>query len=178
MKVASYKEIVTKAVVGKAKKNSVSKFVVRPEETPDTILGCWVINHNFEGRNQNGVVSINGAFDVNVWYSYNNDTKTAVSTKRFNYEDKMNIRLKDGARLNDASEIIVRSLNQPTVTDVKINNGDVNLSIEKELGVEIVGNTMIKVSVEDDPDDYEVLEDLDDEEVDNEINSLNDDYLN
>lgn len=175
---ASYKEIVTKAVVGKAKKNSVSKFVVRPEETPDTILGCWVINHNFEGRNQNGVVSINGAFDVNVWYSYNNDTKTAVSTKRFNYEDKMNIRLKDGARLNDASEIIVRSLNQPTVTDVKINNGDVNLSIEKELGVEIVGNTMIKVSVEDDPDDYEVLEDLDDEEVDNEINSLNDDYLN
>jgi len=176
--VASYKEIVTKAVVGKAKKNSVSKFVVRPEETPDTILGCWVINHNFEGRNQNGVVSINGAFDVNVWYSYNNDTKTAVSTKRFNYEDKMNIRLKDGARLNDASEIIVRSLNQPTVTDVKINNGDVNLSIEKELGVEIVGNTMIKVSVEDDPDDYEVLEDLDDEEVDNEINSLNDDYLN
>ena len=83
-------EIVTKAVVGKAKKNSVSKFVVKPEETPDTILGCWVINHNFEGKNQNGVVNINGAFDVNVWYSYNNDTKTAVSTKRFQYNDKMN----------------------------------------------------------------------------------------
>ena len=37
---------------------------------------------------------------------------------------------------------------------------------------------MIKVTVEDDPDDYEVLEDLDDMEVDNEINSVNDDYLN
>jgi len=176
--VASYKEIVTKAVVGKAKKNSVSRFAVRPEETPDTILGCWVINHSFEGKNRNGLVYINGAFDVNVWYSYNNDTKTAVSTKRFNYEDKMNIRLKDGYRLTDASEIIVRSLNQPTVTDVKINNGEVNLSIEKELGVEIVGNTMIKVSVEEDPDDYEVLEDFDDEQVETEINSVNDDYLN
>jgi len=175
--VASYKEIVTKAVVGKAKKNSISKFFVRPEETPDTILGCWVINHTFEGKNQNGIVLINGSFDVNVWYSYNRDTKTAVTTKRFNYEDKMNIRLKDGARLTDADEIIVRSLNQPTVTDVKINNGEVNLAIEKELGVEIVGNTMIKVSVEDDFDEYEVIEDLDEEKVEEEIDSVNDDYL-
>lgn len=175
---ASYKEIVTKAVVGKAKKNSVSKFSVQPEEIPDTILGCWVINHSFEGKNNNGAVGINGAFDVNVWYSYNGDTKTAVTTKRFNYNDKMNIRLKDGARLNDASEIIVRSLNQPTVTDVKINNGIVDLSIEKELGVEVVGNTMIKVSVEEDPDDYELIEDIDDNEVDNEVESIDENYLN
>ncbi len=175
---ASYKEIVTKAVVGKAKKNSVSKFSVQPEETPDTILGCWVINHSFEGKNNNGAVGINGAFDVNVWYSYNGDTKTAVTTKRFNYNDKMNIRLKDGARLNDASEIIVRSLNQPTVTDVKINNGIVDLSIEKELGVEVVGNTMIKVSVEEDPDDYELIEDIDDTEVDEKIESIDENYLN
>lgn len=174
---ASYKEIVTKAVVGKAKKNSISKFVVRPEENPDTILGCWVINHSFEGKNNNGAVAIDGAFDVNVWYSYNNDTKTAVATKRFNYSDKMNIRLKDGSSLNNSSEIIVRSLNQPTVTEVYIDNGAVNLSIEKELGVEVVGNTMIKVTVEEDPDEYEVIEDFDEESVDNEINTVDENYL-
>lgn len=172
---ASFKEIVTKAVVGKAKKNSVSKFVVRPEEKPDTILGCWVINHTFEGKNQNGVVVIHGSFDVNVWYSYNKDTKTAVTTKRFDYDEVMNIRLKDGARLTDADEIIVRSLNQPTVTDVKINEDRVDLSIEKELGVEVVGNTMIKVSVEDDFDDYEVIEDVNEEEI--EAMDVNTDYL-
>ncbi len=175
---ASYKEIVTKAVVGKAKKNSVSKFSVKTEEVPDTVLGCWVINHTFEGHNSNGAININGAFDVNIWYSYNNDTKTAVSTKRFNYTDKMNIHLKDGASLNDASEIIVRSLNQPTVTDVNIKNGEVNMTIEKELGVEVVGSTMIKVSVEEDADDYEVIEDIDEENVENEINEVNEDYLN
>ena len=174
---ASYKEIVTKAVVGKAKKSSVSKFIVRPEETPDTVLGCWVINHTFDGKNRDGVVYINGAFDVNVWYSYDHDTKTAVTTKRFNYEDKMALRLKDGASLNDASDIIVRSLNQPTVTDVKIKDGNVNLSVEKELGVEVVGNTMIKVSVEDDPDDYDILSDIEDDEVEKEVNEVNDDYL-
>ncbi len=173
---ASYKEIVTKAVVGKAKKNSSSKFTVKPEETPDTVLGCWVINHTFDGRNQNGIVNIAGSFDVNVWYSYNNDTKTAVTTKRFNYNDKMNIKLKDGASLNDASEIIVRSLNQPTVTDVFIKNGEVNMTIEKELGVEIVGSTMLKVSVEDDADDYDVLDDIDENEL-NDVDNINPDYL-
>lgn len=173
---ASYKEIVTKAVVGKAKKTSVSNFNLKPEETPDTILGCWVINHTFEGKNQNGVVNINGAFDVNVWYSYNNDTKTSVATKRFSYNDKMNVRLKDNTSLNDMSEIIVRSLNQPTVRDVNIEGDTVKLAIEKELGVEIVGNTMIKVSVEEDPDDYDVIEEVNDEEV-SEIENVNEDYL-
>ncbi len=174
---ASFKEIVTKAVIGKAKKTSVSKFRVTPNEVPDTVLGCWVINHTFEGRGQNGVVYITGGFDVNVWYSYNNDTKTAVATEHFTYEDKMNIKLKDGAVLNDASEIIVRSLTQPTVTDVSTEQGIVQLSIEKELGVEIVGNTMIKVSVEEDEDDYEVIEDEPLEEDDEVINEIDENYL-
>lgn len=174
---ASFKEIVTKAVIGKAKKTSVSKFSVTPSEIPDTVLGCWVINHTFEGRSEAGVVVIHGGFDVNVWYSYQNDTKTAVATEHFNYEDKMNIKLKDGSGLTDASEIIVRSLTQPTVTDVTTQNGVVNLSIEKELGVEIVGNTMIKVSVEEEEDDYEVLDDVDNEEVDQVIDEIDEDYL-
>ncbi len=174
---ASFKEIVTKAVIGKAKKKSVSKFVVKPGEVPDTVLGCWVINHTFEGRGVNGVVEIHGGFDVNVWYSYNNDTKTAVATEHFTYEDHMNIKLKDGAVLNDASEIIVRSLTQPTVTDVHTENGVVELAIEKELGVEIVGNTMIKVSVEEDEDDYEVIDDEPNEEDDEVIKEIDEDYL-
>ena len=174
---ASFKEIVTKAVIGKAKKTSVSKFSVTPSEVPDTVLGCWVINHTFEGRGVNGVVEIHGGFDVNVWYSYNNDTKTAVATEHFTYEDRMNIKLKDGAVLNDASEIIVRSLTQPTVTDVHTENGVVELAIEKELGVEIVGNTMIKVSVEEDEDDYEEILDEPNEEDDEVIKEIDEDYL-
>lgn len=172
----AFKEIVTKAVVGKAKKTSTSKFQVRPDEKPDTVLGCWVINHTFEGKNQGGIIAINGSFDVNVWYSYNNDTKTAVVTKRCDYEDKMNIRLKDGAKLTDASEIIVRSLTQPTVTDVKINNDIVDITVEKELGVEVVGNTMIKVSIEEEEDEYDVIED-DNESIDSLVQDIEEDYL-
>lgn len=176
---ANFKEIVTKAVIGKAKKNSVNKFQIKPEQTPDTILGCWIINHTFSGKNNNGVVGINGAFDVNVWYSHDNDTKTSVCNHHFVYNDKMNVHLKDQQTLTDASEIIVRSLKQPAVTDVNIDNGNISLNIEKELGVEIVGDTKIKVSIEDDEDEYEEI--VDDDEVEEAIESIPDnieeDYL-
>lgn len=172
---SNFREIVTKAVIGKAKKTSSHEFSVETEQKPNTVLGCWVINHTFNGTSDFGSVLINGAYDVNVWYSYDSDTKTAVSTKRFNYTEKMNVPLKNDTVLDNNSEIIVRGLKQPTVTNVKIDNGIVNLTIEKELGVEIVGNTKVKVSVEDFDDDYEEL--LDDD-INNEIDAVDPDYLN
>ncbi len=158
---ASFKEIVTKAIIGKAKKTSVSEFSITPELKPDTILGCWVINHRFNGVNNGGIVNIDGNFDVNVWYSYDNDTKTAVSTQTFNYQDKMPVHLKDNATLTNNEEIIVRSLKQPTVTNVSVSDGVVKLNVEKELGVEVVGDTKIKVSIEEEEDDYEIISDED-----------------
>lgn len=164
---SSFKEIVTKAVIGKGKKTSASSYSLQTEEVPNTVLGCWVINHRFHGQNSGGRVLITGSFDVNVWYSYDHDSKTAVSTRRFNYEEKMNVHLKDNNVLTDNSEIIVRSLKQPAVTDVMINNGVVEMNIEKELGIEIVGDTKVKVSVEDEEDEYEDI--FDEDEIDSEI---------
>ena len=174
---ANFKEIVTKAIIGKSKKNSTNEFKITPELKPDTILGCWIINHKFNGVNNGGLVNILGTYDINVWYSYDSDTKTAVTTKSVDYQDKMPVRLKDNTVLTNNEEIIVRSLNQPTVTDVHINNGAVNLTIEKEFGVEVVGNTMLKVSVEDEADDYEVIEEIDESVIEEELNSVNDNYL-
>lgn len=175
---ANFKEIVTKTVVGKAKKTTSSSFQITPNETPNTVLGCWVINHTFRGVNNNGSVLIDGSFDVNVWYSYDNDTKTTVTTQRFGYNDKMNVRLLENNKVTDSSEIIVRSLKQPTVTNVTAENGIVKLDIEKELGVEVVGDTKIKVTVEDDEDDYEEIIDEIDETEESQINEVTDDYLN
>ena len=171
---SNFREIVTKAVIGKAKKTSGNKFMIETEEKVDTVLGCWVINNTFNGANNHGSVLVTGAFDVNVWYSYDNDTKTAVSTKRFTYSDKMNVPLKNDSVLDNNSEIIVRSLKQPTVTNVEVNNGVVELTIEKELGVEVVGNTKVKVSVEDFDDDYE---ELFDDEIENSIDEIDEEYL-
>lgn len=42
---ATFKEIVTKAVVGKGKKYYKNTYTINTENTPTTVLGCWVINH-------------------------------------------------------------------------------------------------------------------------------------
>lgn len=42
---AIYKEIVTKAVIAKGKKDFKDVYTVTTEIEPTTVLGCWVINH-------------------------------------------------------------------------------------------------------------------------------------
>lgn len=171
---SSFKEIVTKAVVGKAKKTNMNSYKLMPEEVPNTILGCWVINHTFNGvKGSNGSVTINGNYDVNVWYSYDNDKKTAVTTKNFSYADTFNVPLKSDA--SGAKEIIVRCLKQPTVANVKLDQGEVNLDIEKEMGVEIVGDAKVKINVLDDYDDYDEI--VDDDEVEEVMDQVDENYL-
>ncbi len=170
---ALYKEIVTKAVIGKGKKHYKNTYTITTDNTPNTVLGCWIINHKFDGANENDRIVINGSFDVNLWYSYNNDTKTAVITKTINYKEYVNVSVREKPD-TDIKDIIVRSLKQPTVSKVDINNGEVNLKIEKELGVEIVGNTKVKVSVEEFDDDYE---ELIDDELDDTIENIDAEYL-
>ena len=46
---ASYREIVTKSVIGKGKKTFTNNYTFSVTEVPTTILGCWVINHTFKG---------------------------------------------------------------------------------------------------------------------------------
>ena len=75
---AYFKEIVTKAIIGKGKKTTNLDHSVETEDNINTVLGCWVINHNFNGINNAGKVIVNGAYDINIWYSYDNNTKTNV----------------------------------------------------------------------------------------------------
>ena len=147
---SAYKEIVTKTIVGKGKKNFINEYKLTTEEKPDTVLGCWIINHHFQGTNKKNDVTVNGTFDINVWYSYDNDSKTTVTTKTINYEELLSIRVKDYDALTDNNEIIVRSLKQPTVQDVKIKDDIVTLTVNKELGVEIVGESKVKIAALED----------------------------
>lgn len=162
---AQYKEIVTKAIIGKGKKATNSTYYLNTDEEPNTVLGCWVINHNFSGRNSGDGIKVDGTFDVNVWYSYDNNSKTSVSTGKFNYSDKMNVKLRNDTEMDYNSEIIVRSLTQPTVTNVSIEDSKVKLDVTKELGIEIVGDTKVKISVEDEEDEYEEIEDDKEDEM-------------
>lgn len=138
------------------------------------------MTHTFNGINNSGKVLVNGSYDINIWYSYDNNTKTNVLVKRFNYQDTMNVKIKENGDFSNSSDIIVRSLNQPSVTDVSVDGSVIKLSVHKEMGVEIVGDTKVRVSVEDEFEDYEEIVDDNEQVSNNEVNEeidINDDYL-
>ena len=166
----AYKEIVTKAVIGKGKKKYRNSYQVTTEQTPTTILGCWIINHNFSAKEVDGKILIDGSFDVNIWYSYDADTKTAVITKKITYseEEKLNIETMNVVN----KDIIVRSLKQPTCISAKEEGNVINIEIEKELGLEIIGDTKVKVSSVEEEDTWDLLED------EKEIDNINPKYIN
>lgn len=180
---STFKEIVTKAVIGKGKKYYKNSYTLETEHVPTTVLGCWVINHTFRGTDIGGKIVIDGSFDVNLWYSYENDTKTTVITKKITYSEAVMVRQKE---TTDAAtkDIIIRSLKQPSCTNAKENGKTISIEIEKELGIEVVGDTKIKVPIEEEEDPWDLIDDTEyNEEVSKEIdksiktNYLKEDYL-
>jgi len=176
---ALFKEIVTKAVVGKGKKHFKNNYSIETSNKPSTVLGCWVINHKFKGYKTADKVGVDGSFDVNIWYSYENDSKTTVINKQIKYNDLFNVKIKENFDLTSETDIIVRSLKQPTCSKVDINDdGTILFDIEKELGVEIVGETKVKIAIEEDEEPWEDIDDEITEEIEKEIdNSINEDFI-
>lgn len=174
---SNYKEIVTKAVIGKGKKYFKNKYSVASETKPTTILGCWIINHKFKGYVQGDDVVVDGSFDINLWYSYDNDTKTNVINQNIKYNELINVKTKLDVDFND-SEIIVRALKQPSCGNVQINGSTIDFEIEKELGIEVVGDEKVKIMVEENDDKWEVFDDVVTEDTLKEIDEeVNDEFL-
>ena len=86
----------------------------------------------------------------------------------FNYSDTMNVKLRENSKITNNSEIIVRSLNQPSVIDVTNKDNIIDIVVEKIMGVEVIGDSVVKVSVTDDYDDYEEIIDTDNIEINEE----------
>lgn len=167
---ALYKEIVTKTIIGKGKKYFKNSYSLTPTDKPTTVLGCWVINHKFKGYKSGEKIGVDGSYDINIWYSYENDSKTTVVSKKIEYNDLFNVKIRENADIAGDTDIIVRTLKQPNCVKVNIaDNGDINFDVEKELGVEIVGEAKIKISVEEEEDPWDEIDDDVDEKVLEEI---------
>ena len=171
---ANYREIVTKTVLGKGKRLFTNHYSLTPEEKPSTILGCWVINHRFEGNKEQNKIRVKGTSDVNIWYSYDNNTKTIVSKQTITYNELLNVNKKRESNIGNNVEVIVESLKDPTCTKVEIKDGKIEYDIEKELGIEIVGDAKVRIAVDESEEKWdEILDDQEEKDImkdiDNEV---------
>lgn len=119
-----------------------------------------VITHTFQGYKNGERITIEGKYDVNIWYSYDNDTKTDVVRMTDRYSESVNVRKKEDSDLVTNEEIIVRSLRQPSCIKVEIVGNEIVYTIEKELGIELVGDTKVKIAIDEDEEPWDdILED-------------------
>ncbi len=173
---SNYREIVTKAVIAKGKKLFSSNHTVSVTNHPSTILGCWVINHNFRGNKVGDQVLIEGSYDVNIWYSYDNDSKTDVIKETNHYQETVRMRNHDSDV--DQEDIIVRSLKQPTCSNIEIDGNSILYTIEKELGIELVGDVKVKIEADDTEDPWDEIVDESSTDTDQTIDdSITDDFI-
>lgn len=171
---ANYREIVTKAIISKGRKVFTHNNRIVTKNKPSTVLGCWVINHNFSGIKQQDKVIINGSYDINIWYSYDNDTKTDVIKETHNYNET--VKMNNENHEYDNANIIVRSLNDPKCVKVDIIDENIKYQVDVELGIELVGDVKVKIAVDNELDEYSLIEET--EEIDKEIEEkINENYL-
>lgn len=169
------REVIVKAVVAKGRQLIQSTHTIRPSHTPSSVLGAWIINHAYEAKKKGKTVEIHGHYDINVWYSCNDNTKTDVATERVTYKDVIKLKYKDENAIED-KEVIAQVLQQPNCTDASIspNGNKIIVNAEREMQVEIIGETKVVVILADDGDDDDDWDlDVDDEEFE----ELNPDFL-
>lgn len=155
------REIYTKAIVAKGKKLSKSTYSFTLCHTPNEILGCWITNHHYEAAIKNRVPKVIGTFDVHIWYSYLDEMESAVEKHQVTYIDDMQVTKKEDREFEAADQVKARCIEKPKCLSASNNEEkNVTIEIEKEMQIEISGETCIKVEVKTEEEVWDDLEDI------------------
>ena len=154
------REIYTKAIVAKGKKLSRITYNFTLNHFPDDILGCWITNHHYEAVIKNKIPKMIGTFDVHIWYSYHDEMDSIVEKHQVTYIDDMQVTKKEDREFESSDQVKGRCLNKPKCLSASHNGKDVTMEIEKEMQIEISGETCIKVEVKDEEEKWDDLEDI------------------
>ena len=163
-----YREIVTKAVIGKGKIVDSGEAIIKPDSSISKVLGCWIINHYYVSSFENNKPLVKGRYDLHVWYGFNNDTDTSIHKQTIDYVHEFNVSVKNGEEISSNNEFNVSCLKYPTCSGLSLNDdGSVSVKVEKELSLDVIGETKLKVQISSNSDDWN-----------NDIDNINVDYLN
>ncbi|MBO8162562.1 MAG: outer spore coat protein CotE [Brevibacillus sp.] len=141
------RELIAKAVCGKGHKFSQTTHTILPSHTPSTILGCWVANNSFLAEKVGEAIEITGTYDINLWYSFADNTQTEVKKETVTYSELVPLSFFDSNCRGDL-EIIAHAVEQPKCVKAEISGGGtVTVRVEKEFAVEVIGETKVCVVV-------------------------------
>ena len=163
------REILTRAVLAKGRKKLKLKETVLVNTDISSVLGCWIINHQFETELNNKEVIVKGSFENNIWYSTDDNKRTDVARLTTEYTGVVKVKEVLNDNISDHCDVVARILEQPTCTNALITNDGIEIDIVFEVLVEVIGETKMMVNVINTTcvdDDLDMLE-----------NEINEDFL-
>jgi spore coat protein E len=169
------REIITKAVCGKGRKFSTVTHNVTPPHHPTSILGAWIINHQYEAVRSGDGIEVIGTYDINIWYSYNKNSQTDVAKETLSYVEHVPLSYLDPKHRASTEEVAAESTQEPNCIEANISSSGsgVVIRVEREFAVELVAETKIWVATlpggSEDGKDYEYGDDGDFEDLDPEL---------
>lgn len=143
------REIITKAVCGKGRKFSHVTHTVTPPHKPTSILGAWIINHQYEAVKAEDGIEVVGTYDINIWYSYANNSKTEVAKETVSYVELVPLSYVDPKHRASTEEVSATSTQEPNCVEASITAGGdgVLIRVEREYQVELVAETKVCIVV-------------------------------
>ena len=143
-----YREIVTRAVVGKGKIFNNNEVVVSASSVPSKVLGCWIINHYYVSSFEGGKAMARGKYDLHIWYGVSGDTDTIVHKQTIDYIEEFSLKMKNGEMLSEENEMVIKCAKYPTCTSLNLNgDGTICVKVEKELSLDVIGEAKLRVQV-------------------------------
>ena len=119
------------------------------------------ITHEFEGSRNDDLIDINGSFEVNIWYSTEQNMKTDIIREKVTYKKDIKVKRIVTEYLKNSDDILVKILKHPTVTNAKIIDGEIKIDVDFEILAEVIGETKMQVTVFTPVAIDEDIEDLD-----------------
>jgi spore coat protein E len=170
------REIITKAVCGKGRKFSQVSHTVTPPHAPTSILGAWIINNQYESAKSSDGVEVLGTYDINIWYSYDKNTKTDVAKESVSYVDVVPLTYLDKKHKAGTVEVSADATQEPNCVEASVSahGNSVIIRVEREFAVEMIAETKVCIVVcdggcDDDGDkhyDFDASNDLDYDDLD------------
>lgn len=164
------REIVTRAVLAKGRKIFKLTEVIPVSCEAYSVLGCWIINHEYSAKQNGRSVDVDGSFEINIWYSGYNNTKTEIARQTISYSGNIKTREIVADNISNDCDVIARVLQQPTCTNAVICADGISVDVCFEIIVEVIGETKMMVTVFNCPVDNEPFDDFENEINENFIN--------
>ncbi|RKP56952.1 outer spore coat protein CotE [Cohnella endophytica] len=144
------REIITKAVCGKGRKFSTITHTVTPPHHPTSILGAWIINHQYEAVKSGDGIEVIGSYDINIWYSYNKNSQTDVAKETISYVELVSLSYVDPKHRSSTEEVTADATQEPNCVEATIGSKgtSVIIRVEREFAVEMVAETKVCVVVD------------------------------